>query len=203
MWRSTDRASLEKKPSMRLSHDPCVGVNVKVKRPMGCAASQLVVSRETWAEWLSRMTSIAVSAASRSLRKLDEFAAAVAFLDEGMDVTGEQIDPGHQGQRAVALVLVIAHHGRAGAGQWRAIRRGRTDCLDAGLLVARDDGEAVATAIVLTPALLPFRPQHCPLPVAKTGSEVRSSRESAGAQDLRANAIPALVSPRLMPPLQP
>src|SRR5262252_1533886 len=35
MWRSTARASLEKKPSMRLSHDPCVGVNVKVKRPMG------------------------------------------------------------------------------------------------------------------------------------------------------------------------
>src|ERR1700737_2197661 len=33
MWRSTERASLEKKPSMRLSHDPCVGVNVKVKRP--------------------------------------------------------------------------------------------------------------------------------------------------------------------------
>src|SRR5215468_9383777 len=49
-------------PSMRLSHDPCVGVNVKVKRPTGCAASQLVVSRETWAEWLSRMISIAVSA---------------------------------------------------------------------------------------------------------------------------------------------
>ena len=62
MWRSTERASLEKKPSMRLSHDPCVGVNVKVKRPTGCAASQLVVSRETWAEWLSRMISIAVSA---------------------------------------------------------------------------------------------------------------------------------------------
>ena len=40
MWRSTERASLEKKPSMRLSHDPCVGVKVKVKRPMGCAASQ-------------------------------------------------------------------------------------------------------------------------------------------------------------------
>src|SRR5215471_13891474 len=39
MWRSTERASLEKKPSMRLSHEPCVGVKVKVKRPMGCAAS--------------------------------------------------------------------------------------------------------------------------------------------------------------------
>src|SRR5215471_2368174 len=35
MWGSTERASLEKKPSMRLSHDPCVGVNVKVKRPTG------------------------------------------------------------------------------------------------------------------------------------------------------------------------
>ena len=27
--KGTERASLEKKPSMRLSHDPCVGVNVK------------------------------------------------------------------------------------------------------------------------------------------------------------------------------
>jgi hypothetical protein len=45
---------------MRLSHEPWVGV--KVKRLIGCAASQVVVSRETWAEWLSRMTSMAVSA---------------------------------------------------------------------------------------------------------------------------------------------
>src|SRR5437764_7722803 len=98
---------------MRLSHDPCVGVNVKVKRPMGCAASQPVVSRETWAEWLSRMTSIAVSAGVgtvEELEKLDEFATAVAFFDQGMDVTGEQIDTRHQGQGAVALVFVIAHH---------------------------------------------------------------------------------------------
>src|SRR5438067_1847681 len=108
MWRSSERASLEKKPSMRLSHDPCVGVNVKVKRPMGCAASQLVISCCA----TNRMST-----------------------------------------RAVALVLVIAHHGRAGAGQWRAIRRGRTDCLDPGFLVVRDDGEAPAAA-VLTPALL-------------------------------------------------
>jgi hypothetical protein len=44
------RASFEKKPSMRLSHDPWVGVKVKVKRSIGCAAGQFVVSRETWAE---------------------------------------------------------------------------------------------------------------------------------------------------------
>src|SRR5437764_8951709 len=36
------------------------------------------------------------------LEKLDEFATAVAVLDQGMDVTGEQIDTGHQGQGAVA-----------------------------------------------------------------------------------------------------
>src|SRR5438045_7859521 len=84
------------------------------------------------------------------LEKLDEFATAVAFLDQGTDVTSEQIDPGHQGQGAVALVLVIAHHGRADAGQWRAIRRGRPDRLDSGFLVVRDEGEALATAAVLT-----------------------------------------------------
>jgi hypothetical protein len=46
-----------------------------------------------------------------------------------VNVTGEQIDTGHQGQGAAAFVLVITHHGWAGAGQWRAIRRGRTDRL--------------------------------------------------------------------------
>ena len=39
------------------------------------------------------------------LEKFNEFAAAVAFLDEGVNVTGEPIDTGHQGQGAVAFVL--------------------------------------------------------------------------------------------------
>src|SRR5438477_5196408 len=100
------------------------------------------------------------------LEKLDEFAAAVAFLDQGMDVTGEQIDPRHQGQGTVALVFVIAHHGRADAGKWRAIRRGRADRLNPWFLVVRDDGEASATA-VLALALPAFSlaPQHRYLPV--------------------------------------
>src|SRR5207342_1452591 len=33
MWRSTERASLEKKPSTRLSQEPCLGVKVNSKRP--------------------------------------------------------------------------------------------------------------------------------------------------------------------------
>ena len=37
-WR--ERANLEKKPSMRLSQEPCLGVNVKSKRPAGCVSSQ-------------------------------------------------------------------------------------------------------------------------------------------------------------------
>jgi hypothetical protein len=35
MWRRTERASLEKKPSMRLSQEPCLGVKVKSNLPAG------------------------------------------------------------------------------------------------------------------------------------------------------------------------
>src|SRR5262249_44706628 len=100
MWRSTERASLEKKPSMRLSHDPCVGVNVKVKRPKGCAASQLVLSGMVVENDLDR--GVGRIGGIEQLEKFNEFAAAVAFLDEGVNVTGEQIDTGHQGHGAVA-----------------------------------------------------------------------------------------------------
>src|ERR1700730_3503224 len=40
IWRGTERASLEKKPSTKLSQEPCVGVKVNSKRPAGCSASQ-------------------------------------------------------------------------------------------------------------------------------------------------------------------
>src|SRR6266481_1347812 len=50
MWRKTDRANLEKKPSMRLSHEPCLGVKVNSKRPGGRASSQALVSLDMCAE---------------------------------------------------------------------------------------------------------------------------------------------------------
>src|ERR1700736_402856 len=50
MWRKTDRANLEKKPSMRLSHEPCLGVKVNWKRPGGRASSQALVSLDMCAE---------------------------------------------------------------------------------------------------------------------------------------------------------
>src|SRR5271157_4636817 len=42
------------------------------------------------------------------LEEFNEFAAAVAVLDEGVDLAGEQIDAGQQADRSVALVLVVA-----------------------------------------------------------------------------------------------
>src|SRR5689334_14485739 len=50
MWRRTERANLEKKPSTRLSQEPCLGVKVNSKRPAGHVASHALVSLEMWAE---------------------------------------------------------------------------------------------------------------------------------------------------------
>ena len=46
IWRRTERANLEKKPSIRLSQEPCLGVKVKSKRPGGRVSSQARVSLE-------------------------------------------------------------------------------------------------------------------------------------------------------------
>jgi hypothetical protein len=35
MWRKTERASLDNKPSIILSQEPCLGVNVNAKRSAG------------------------------------------------------------------------------------------------------------------------------------------------------------------------
>ena len=75
---------LEKKPSIRLSQGPCLGVKVKSKRPGGGVSSQARVSLEMCAEWLSRISLIAVLAdrRHRESREFDELAAAVALPDK-------------------------------------------------------------------------------------------------------------------------
>src|SRR5260370_35138287 len=45
------------------------------------------------------------------LQKLDELAATVAVLDQGMDFAGDEIDPSQQTDRAGALVLKPAREG--------------------------------------------------------------------------------------------
>ena len=56
------------------------------------------------------------------LEEFNEFAAAVAILDQGMDLAGEQINAGQQADRAVALIFMIAREGRVRAGLGRQIR---------------------------------------------------------------------------------
>jgi hypothetical protein len=43
IWRSIERAILEKKPSIKLSQEPCFGVNTKAKRPSGWVATHRTV----------------------------------------------------------------------------------------------------------------------------------------------------------------
>ena len=50
IWRKTERANLEKKPSIRLSQEPWVGVKVNSKRPARWVASHALVSLEMCAE---------------------------------------------------------------------------------------------------------------------------------------------------------
>jgi hypothetical protein len=103
----------------------------------------------------------------KDFEELDEFAAAVAFLDQCMDVTGEQINAGHQCQSAVSLIFVMPHYGRAGTRKGRAIRRGGTDRPDSWFLVVGHDGEAPVTTTVLALAIgasrLPTQHRHLPL----------------------------------------
>src|SRR3979409_2800097 len=73
------------------------------------------------------------------LEEFDERAAAVTLLDQGVDLPGEQIDPGQQAKRAMALVLMIAREGRVGARNGRQIRRRRCESLDSWLLIVGDD----------------------------------------------------------------
>ena len=61
MWRSTERAILEKYVSTQLSHDACLGVNTNLKR-LAHVSKKRRVSRERWAEWLSSSTQISRSA---------------------------------------------------------------------------------------------------------------------------------------------
>ena len=78
------------------------------------------------------------------LEKFDEFAAAMTVPDEGMNLTGEQINTGQQTDSAMAFIFVIAREGRMLAGLGRKVRRRIGDRLNAGLLIIRYDGHGIA-----------------------------------------------------------
>ena len=65
-----------------------------------------------------------------------------------MHRTSKQIDAGHQGHSAVALVLMVALRGGVGAGNRGEIRSGIADRLNTRFLVIREDGD-LAPAITV------------------------------------------------------
>src|SRR5258708_9335391 len=69
------------------------------------------------------------------LEEFDELAAAVAVFDECVDFPGEQINPGQQAERAMALVLIIARKARMTTWHCRQIPCRCRHCLDTSLLV--------------------------------------------------------------------
>jgi hypothetical protein len=87
------------------------------------------------------------------LEKFDEFATAVAILDEGVNLAGQQIDAGQQTDGAVTLVFMIAREGRCTPGSG-----GRSglccDRLDTGLLVIGDDRNCIARLLFCGGSLL-------------------------------------------------
>src|ERR1700676_983485 len=85
----------------------------------------------------------------KKLEEFDELPAAVAISDEGMNLPGEQIDPGQQTERAMAFVLMITREGRVDAGYRRQIGRGCCDGLDSRFFVIGDDRYRLARFLSL------------------------------------------------------
>ena len=71
------------------------------------------------------------------LEKFDELLTAMPIPDDGVHLTGEQINSGQQAERAMAFVLMIPCEGCVDAGLGRQIRRCRCDGLDSGLFICK------------------------------------------------------------------
>src|SRR5215475_7242060 len=109
MWRRTERAIFEKKPSMRLSHEPCF--KDEAEAALGPRGKPLVgflrhVRRMIVQDDLDR--GVGRVGGIELFEKADEFARAVAVFDAGMNLPGEQVNPREQAQRPVALVFMVA-----------------------------------------------------------------------------------------------
>src|SRR6266480_6361080 len=113
MWRRTERANLEKKPSMRLSQEPCLELEAACR---SCVEPGSGFSRDVRGMIVEDQLDRGAGRVGgvEKLEEFDELAAAVAVSDEGMDLSGEQIDPGQQAERAVALILIVARECRVG-----------------------------------------------------------------------------------------
>ena len=100
MWRRTERASLEKKPSTRLSQEPCwskgefEAVRWLIGEPgfgfLGDVRGMIVEDH------LDR--GVCRIGAVEKLEEFDKFAAAMAILDQGVDLAGNEVDACQQAE---------------------------------------------------------------------------------------------------------
>src|ERR1700757_3420056 len=118
IWRRTERANLEKNPSMRLSHEPCLGVKGEPERSSRSSGEP----GSGFSRYVRGM--VVEDQLDRSVRRiggidepeeLDELSTAVAIFDKGMDLAGEQINPSQQAERAMAFVFMVARKGGVNA----------------------------------------------------------------------------------------
>ena len=158
MWRRTERASLEKKHldevepgAVLLGEGKFETAGRLIGEPSLCLLGAVggMIVEDQLDRGMGRIGGV------EKLEKFDEFAAAVAVLDEGVNLAGQQVDAGQQTDRAVALILMIAREGRvhAGLGRLRTSpqsSRAADDCLavaaqlrDAALKHGNDGRRAV------------------------------------------------------------
>jgi hypothetical protein len=152
MWRSTERVSLEKKPSTRLSQDPCLGREGEFEATFGLVGEPCpgllgdvrgMIVEDQLDLRMGRVGSV------DELEKFDEFAAAMAVPDEGVDLAGQEIDAGQQADRTMALVLVIACEGCVPARFGRKVRGQHIDASQVRLAAAfRTIAQALARALL-------------------------------------------------------
>ena len=127
------------------------------------------------------------------LEEFDEFAAAMAVSDQGMDLAAEEVDAGQQTHRTVALVFIVAREGGMLAGDGGQVGGGRCDRLDAGLLVVGDDRHRVAGLAFrcggrgLDALHLPIDVQH----VGHLGGKIRIAAFHIVAHFVRLHLVPA------------
>src|SRR5277367_6345338 len=120
MWRRTERASLEKKPSTRT----VLGSESEfeaVRGPTGEPGSGLfgdmrgMIVEDQLDRRVGRIGSV------EKLEEFDEFAAAMAILGQRMDLARNEVDAGQQADRAVALIFMLPCEGRMDAGLGRQV----------------------------------------------------------------------------------
>ena len=83
----------EREAAARLSSEPSLGFSGDMCR---------VVVQDQLDRCTGRVSGI------EKFEEFNELATAVAVFDQGVDLAGEQIDPGQQAERAMALVLMVA-----------------------------------------------------------------------------------------------